>query len=315
MNRENYLLSINKAIDFINQNLEQNLSLEKLAGIASFSPFHFQRMFKAVVGETPHEFISRLRVERACTLLLYQKEMSITDIALRSGFSSSAAFARVFKAHFGISANQYRKESKPESVSKICKESSPPIPYSKNKSGTAKQHSGHTFQVNVKNLKDYHTAYVRVLQGFDKGVYNKEFDAAFQKVADWGWQTGYVDDEPVFLGIAYDHPDITGTLKSRYDAALTIKQSVTMGEGDIGIQDVPGGLYAIIKLSVDNPGGDVFEKAIHMLGEAMDYLYAQWLPDSGYLLPDRPTLDIYHTPSFADPIVLEFALPVSRNLE
>jgi AraC family transcriptional regulator len=109
MSRQEYVSRVNKVIDYINHNIDAELSLDVLSAIASFSPYHFHRLFKGVIGENLYDFIQRIRLEKAANLLLYQPDMAITEIALHCGFSSSAIFARAFRARFNMSATLYRK--------------------------------------------------------------------------------------------------------------------------------------------------------------------------------------------------------------
>lgn len=92
-----YIKKTNEVINFILSNLAEDLSLEKLAKLANYSPFHFQKIFKLVIGETPKQYIIRMRLQTAAHSLVVHHEKSITEIALNSGFSSSATFARAFK--------------------------------------------------------------------------------------------------------------------------------------------------------------------------------------------------------------------------
>jgi len=70
--REEYVSRINRVIDHIEANLDTDLSLERLAEVAGFSPFHFHRIFRAMMGETLNQFIQRLRIEKAAAQA-YQK--------------------------------------------------------------------------------------------------------------------------------------------------------------------------------------------------------------------------------------------------
>jgi AraC-like DNA-binding protein len=71
-------------------------------GTAAFSPFHFDRVFKAVTGETLFGFIQRVRLERAAAALLAHQGASVLEVALDHGLASAATFARAFRARFGI---------------------------------------------------------------------------------------------------------------------------------------------------------------------------------------------------------------------
>ncbi|WP_320041550.1 AraC family transcriptional regulator [uncultured Desulfobacter sp.] len=109
--RDEYISRINRVIDFIDTNIDKEFSLRTLAEVACFSQFHFHRIFKAMYGETLHQFIQRLRIEKAASQLIHWPEKSITEIAFGCGFSSSAAFARAFKAKFKMSASQWRSKN------------------------------------------------------------------------------------------------------------------------------------------------------------------------------------------------------------
>ena len=108
INKQEYLLRIKKVTDYIHQNIDQPLSLQKMAGIACFSLFHFHRVFTVLIGETPTEYIKRARIEKAALLLQGEKQLSATEIASRCGFSSLSLLSRNFKQHFNITIREFR---------------------------------------------------------------------------------------------------------------------------------------------------------------------------------------------------------------
>lgn len=93
-----YKKRVCQAMNFISQNLERELTLEEISLAATFSKFHFHRIFKAAVGETIAEFTRRLRLEMAANRLLSYPDEDITKVALDCGFSSSQNFAKAFPA-------------------------------------------------------------------------------------------------------------------------------------------------------------------------------------------------------------------------
>src|SRR5436305_14977102 len=97
--RREYERRVNRVMDYVQAHLAEDLTLEKLAAVAAFSPFHFHRVFAAITGETLSDFIRRIRLERAASALGLLRDTSVLEIALRYGFSSAATFARAFKAH------------------------------------------------------------------------------------------------------------------------------------------------------------------------------------------------------------------------
>ena len=100
INKQEYQLRINKVTDYIHNHIDQPLSLQKMAGIACFSPFHFHRVFTILTGETPTDYIKRTRIEKAALLLKRNKELSATEIAALCGFSSLSLFKSQFQVTF-----------------------------------------------------------------------------------------------------------------------------------------------------------------------------------------------------------------------
>lgn len=87
--------------DYINDHLDQELSLEELAAIAQLSPYHFCRSFKRSTGFTPHQYVIRQRVERA-KLLLKDRKMGIAEVAIACGFTHQSHLHRHFKCLTGV---------------------------------------------------------------------------------------------------------------------------------------------------------------------------------------------------------------------
>lgn len=91
---------LGRAIDLIHRNLAEGLSLGNLAQAAGLSPYHFARLFKISTGLTPHQYVTRCRVQRAKELLLRQFS-SLTDVALQVGFCDQSHLTRHFKQIIG----------------------------------------------------------------------------------------------------------------------------------------------------------------------------------------------------------------------
>ena len=102
-----YIERVNLAIDHIVNHLDEPLRLRELSRTARLSPFHFHRVFQALVGETPSDFVKRLRLEKALGLMAQSRAPSLTSIALECGFSSSSDFSRCFKQRFGVSPSAF----------------------------------------------------------------------------------------------------------------------------------------------------------------------------------------------------------------
>lgn len=106
-----YYELIHKSIAFIEQHLEEELDLERIAAEAGLSKFHFHRIFRKYVGKSVHEYLRTRRLSHAANLLLYTEER-IIDIALQYGFESQEAFTRAFKGVYALPPAQYRSQMK-----------------------------------------------------------------------------------------------------------------------------------------------------------------------------------------------------------
>jgi AraC family transcriptional regulator len=94
-------------IEYIQQNLDQDLTLAELAALVYMSPYHFARLFKRSTGVPPHRFVVRQRITRACAILA-TPELSITQISRMVGFRSPSHFTTVFRRVTGITPKGYR---------------------------------------------------------------------------------------------------------------------------------------------------------------------------------------------------------------
>ncbi len=98
---------LRRVLDFIGDEIETDLSVERLARVACLSRFHFSRAFKRAVGVPPHRYIAERRFEHAKALLV-SSERPLSEIALACRFSSQGNFNRAFLRAAGITPGKYR---------------------------------------------------------------------------------------------------------------------------------------------------------------------------------------------------------------
>lgn len=108
--RDEVLRRVCVARDLIDSTLDESLRLQDLARVACMSPFHLHRHFRTTFGETPQEYRSRRRMERAARALR-STDAPVTEIALDAGFSSLGSFSSLFKRQFGASPREFRRRS------------------------------------------------------------------------------------------------------------------------------------------------------------------------------------------------------------
>ncbi|MEJ0050010.1 MAG: AraC family transcriptional regulator [Methylovirgula sp.] len=99
---------LRRVLDYIEANIETDISVEALADVAALSVFHFTRLFTAAMGQPPRKYVSRRRLETAMAMLARDK-FSLNEIAHKSRFSSQAAFSRAFRRATGMTPGEYRR--------------------------------------------------------------------------------------------------------------------------------------------------------------------------------------------------------------
>lgn len=279
--RKEYIGRINKAIDFIESNISENLNLDEVAEIANFSKFHFHRIFGAMVGETLNAYIKRIRMQRSASLLV-GTAYSIAEICDMLGFNSQAAFARAFKDYYEISASEFRRIGL-EEYSKISKTDSNinqlQLTYANYISNVKNiQKNRLIMKVEVKNLDDMHVAYCSHVGSFS------EIGNAFGRLIKWAGPRGILNDPNVkTIGLYHDDPSVTEQSKLRSSACIIVSKD-TKVDGEVGKKTIIGGKYAMAR----------FELGPTEFQQAWNQVMGEWLPSSGYVCDDKLPFEMYH---------------------
>jgi AraC family transcriptional regulator len=301
---EEYIARIHRVQDFIERNIGETLSLEVLAKVACFSPFHFHRIYSAMTGETLGQFIARVRLEKAAVKLTANPKVSITAISLECGFSGSAVFARSFNEAFGMSATEWRNggnekfsknrktESNPgKTIGKQRKASESSLSYldevHTGKGALPAQHSSKTRRdsmknastvkadVSVENLPEMTVAYIRHVGPYQGN--GQLFGMLWGKLMKWAGPRGLMAQPDVkMLCVYHDDPEVTDEMKLRVSVCVTVP-SETRVDGEVGLMNIASGAYATAR----------FEISEHEFQSAWDYMFGVWLPQSGYQPDDR----------------------------
>jgi AraC family transcriptional regulator len=99
-----------RVIEYIEDNLEGDLSLQAMAAEVDISPLYLARAFKSAVGQSPHQYVLARRIERAKELLR-NTDLPVVDVALSSGFSSQSHLSHWFIRQVGVSPAVYRRQA------------------------------------------------------------------------------------------------------------------------------------------------------------------------------------------------------------
>ena len=297
-NRLEYENRVNRVIDYIQAHRAEPLSLESLAQVAAFSPFHFHRVFKSITGENLREFVQRVRLEWAGSMLSQRPHVEVIEIALDSGFQSASAFARAFKEHFGMTATAWRgggtkqwsklrmADSKPGQAdskpgeAEGCQERHP---VSRRGSPPASEKED-TMNVSVKTLPPCRLAYMRHVGPYGAG---SSVPQLWQRMQRWAAARELWTPERLCLGMAHDDPHVTAPEKCRYDAAIAIAADF-QPDAQVNVIDLSGGRFAVAP----------FEGTGFDIAASWDRLFADWLPVSGYQPDEGPYIERYHGEAF-----------------
>ncbi|HTQ58149.1 MAG TPA: AraC family transcriptional regulator [Bryobacteraceae bacterium] len=210
---QDYHARLVRTLVYIQQHLDDELSLDALCKVAAFSSFHFHRIFRALTGESVQEYIRRLRLERAARNLRKTGD-PVTRIAFEAGFECHESFTRAFGDMFDTSPSAYRAQH------------DTPV-------------YDHVPPVEVKELAPMRIVFLRHV-----GPYS-QVGATWGRLMSWAGMRGLLGPGMKLIGIVHDDPDVTPSDKVRYDAAVTVTRPV-QPEGEFGVMDLAGGTYAVV---------------------------------------------------------------------
>jgi len=287
-----YRARINRVLDFIEQNIEREFTLEELARISFFSKFHFHRIFSSVMNETLFDFIQRTRVEKAAYFLIADRIRPVTAISYDCGFSSPSLFSRTFRKYFNLSPSEWRKIKSKQSQeeSNVNQKGSntgkakilSPVYVEYTEKTNRWRFSMNTQQqtVEVKDLPEMTVAYVRNIGPYKGNA--ALFEILFSKLCGWAGPRNLIGKDSKFLVVYHDNADITEENKLRISVCLTVNPSTEVS-GETGKMTIASGKYAMARFILS---GSEFQ-------EAWSWVYGTWLPQSGYQPDDRPCFEIY----------------------
>jgi len=255
----------------IQRRLDDPPGFRELADRAYLSPYHFHRIFRAMVGESPRELVRRLRLERSAHRLL-RTDRAVTDIAIEAGYDSQQAFAKAFQAEYGTTPSGFRTGGgsgpRLESPSRVhFVDGGFTSFYLLNR-------GGHDMNVDTVDLPDQRVAAVP-----HQGAYwaiGKAFNELQQRSADL-LGCGHR------LAVFYDDPDTVAEADLRSIAGVIMPADADIG--DLEETTLPGGRFVRAEF-IGEYGG---------LPEAWRSLYATHIPNGGYELRDGVCFEVYVT--------------------
>lgn len=280
--RAAYEARLHRVLEYIDAHIAETLDLETLAKVASFSAFHFHRLFAAWTGERLGEYVRRRRLELAASRLVSQPALEVFDVAVGVGFGSAEAFSRAFKTHFGSAPGTWRKQAllrktqvgNPDQAK--SNSSHPGFGYRGDHVASTQPAPEEQMKVRLETLPPVHVACLRYV-----GPYGEALESFWKEtVYPWMVANGLQDAER--YGISHDDPSITAADKCRYDACVVVARDSVLTGGALKTI-LPGGRYAV----------QDFTGTIAEIADAWSAVLRDWLPDSGLQLDGRPAFEHY----------------------
>lgn len=275
-----HIKRINKVKHFIEQNLEQKHTLSKLAFVANFSTFHFQRIFKSVVGETPKQYIQRIRLEAAAHMMAVEPHTSILEVAIKYGFNSLESFSRAFKNYYKVSPDAFRNKNGQEKITilqSVMSFSDQSILKKEHFTAPENNVKAKRFDVEVVKLPPKKVIFLN--------AYLKDSDAianSFQRVTNWANGHNLVTKSTETFALILDYPIFTPLDKCRIQTCMTVDIKPPLS-GEVNYLEVPSRIYA--RFSYD--GG------LPEMIQAVSNVVNNWLPQSGYKINHTPAVLIH----------------------
>lgn len=255
-------------------------TLDELARLAHFSPFHFHRVYRAMVGESVAETARRFRIEKGA-LLLAASDSPVTAIAMDAGYESVQTFSRAFRSVTSLSPTCFRNRK--IRFADLVDGPRPP------------RRPDPRIEVEIVSRSA-----VKVWALRHRGPMTRAAKT-FSRLWQWQIDNGIAGRTNEAMGICYGDGEV-GDAGFRYYAAIVWDEPIEADER-IERMEVPAGKYANYRLVGHHDG----------IPRAFERLYGEWLPSSGYLPDERPALEIYRNNPFdtsANNLITDLLLPV-----
>lgn len=279
---------IYETVRYIEQNLDKNLILEDLAAIACISPFHYQRVFKEVIGESPKQFVKRLRLEEAAHRIVLHSERSILDVALSVGFQSLEAFSRAFKDYYSISPDNFRKSDDKDKAQITATPNPDRMLLDEWDSVWEVAHSDGEFDdLEVTIVKKPALKYVYLQTSMESPEHISE---CFADIRKWAVARGVAQPDTQLFGLIKDYPLFTALDKFRYLTCVPVTEQPAVS-GKVRYGELPARTYAAFQMQ----GG------ISQLVKAVAFIVHRRLPETGYRVTMEPALQLPLADPFATP--------------
>lgn len=272
--QRSYEERILRVLVHIQGRLDHALDLDELARVAHFSPYHFHRIFRGMVGESVAGHVRRLRLERAAWRLK-STATPVTQLAFEAGYETHEAFTRVFRAMFDQPPSRFREVHRripaPQAACGVHY-----APDGKLAAFKPLQTEDAAMEARIENRDATRVAFMRHVGPYD------QVGQTWQTFMGWAGQRGLLNAGTAAIGLCHDDPDVTPPEKIRYDTCVPVSAEFEP-EGDVGVQVIGGGEYAVA----------THRGPYERLNETYAALLGRWLPEHNREPKTGPCFEVY----------------------
>ena len=287
-----YLERVQLGVDYIETRLDEDVALADVAKMAGISQWHFQRIFRALTGETLKTYMRSRRLAASLERLI-DTELRFLDIALLAGFESQEAFTRAFKKAFGLTPQRYR----------ALRDESLFLKKPRFDDAYLRQ-----IERNVSLTPEVYEQNRLLLVGMRTLFYS--VDSEKNNIGEqlpplWGAFLARLAEIPNTVpghcyGVVRQEREADERLE--YHAAIEVTDAASLPDGMVALE-VPPGTYARFE----------HRGAAQNVDHTVSYAYATWLPQSGHRHTYAPDLEVYgsgYHPT-SDDSVFHYAMPIA----
>lgn len=253
-----------RVLAHLEANSERPASVDELSGLAAFSRYHFHRQFSGYLGMSVFRYMQFMRMRRASWRLAYRSAMSVTDVALASGYEGPEAFARAFRQFTGQSPSEFR--AAPDWLGWHSRFS----PFT----SLRQTHMNTSSPAPVVSVVTFPATRVAVLEHRGNPL---RLGESVRRFIDWRKANKLPPGQNATFNLVYDDPDETPPDEFRFGLCVATEKAFAP-DPEITAMTIPAGRCALLR----HAGSD------DHLGGAIRHLYANWLPDSREELRDFP---------------------------
>lgn len=252
-----YKEQIQKAIDYIEDNLQNEIDLSTCAKIAGYSSYHFLRIFKEATDLTPADYIRKRRLSEIAKEMMNNSTF-ISETAFLYGFNSKENFVRAFKAEHGVLPTEYKKIG-----------------------NSLKLYEKITFEKTAYNIEPY----IITLDRFTITAFpcDEDYVPKF-----WNKYNCRKLSKKLSGGTVCEDYGIS-VMNSKLQYYIGIRSEFVKGNNENTIQiEIPAGTYAVF----ETPAATHFH-FVNTIHESWRYINNVWLPNSGYRANNTPAFETY----------------------